>query len=111
MEINKKVKIDNKSVFCCHLMGLMFGDYEHFCLIQPEIEVPILLNCRFKTENNLELTDLEKIIGQEAGNFIREIVDKAYQDKHYTSLPFPELGNLTITQLNNLNFLKSRLSV
>ena len=56
-------------------------------------EYGVLMNRRFKEENNIELSDLEKIVASEEGKFIRmHIAELFYQLKinEQENIPFPQ---------------------
>lgn len=74
-------------------------------LMDDELIFRILLNVKFKEENDIMLTDLEQAVKSEAGYGIRQYVYGKY-DQTYTSklshVPFSELSFKTVSDLNQI---------
>ena len=70
-------------------------------LVGIECETAILFNRRFKKEHGIELSDLERIIADEAGYFIRCYITDTFQKpifQNLTSLPYPRY-DITMDQV------------
>ena len=73
-------------------------------VIGAQGEYAVLMNRKYKKDNNLELSDLEKIIAEEAGSFVRMYIAEVFYDlklNERDSIPFPE-SNITLKELNDM---------
>lgn len=84
-------------------------------LLGAYAEAAILFNRRWKFEHgkNETITDLEELVHDQAGDFIRMyIADKAQNEKFQalTDVPYPQL-NISLTRLNELLDIKPNQNV
>ena len=66
-------------------------------LIEPIGVYSVLMNRRFKKENNLQISDLEEQIAFESGKFIRAYVAEKFTQSGFNELPYP-LYDITLDE-------------